>query len=233
MTPGGAGEKMNLLFILLSFLGWCASSYSIANDVPPALERGDFQVFESNLLTFGFLPQMDNPTLVALSQSNRYFRQLTLQQRNQRLENLVQQYQNNFNENAPCVAAQEGKYQLFLNLLPSQANLSRRYVDGKTLLYCAVEGQNIQIVDHLLNLGAPIYLGGESLMPLIHVAVLKKNIQMVAHLIELGYPINEKNQYGQTALYLAELYQHWDIVAYMKARGGEAIPEIVYGCFGH
>lgn len=103
-----------------------------------------------------------------------------------------------------CTAAQTGNLTIVNLLLNSNANfLQKNLSNGLTPVFCAIEGNNISILEKLFDEGISIRTRTEQGLTMVQYAALLGREQMLSFLLTKGADPNMQNMYGQTALHYA------------------------------
>lgn len=103
-----------------------------------------------------------------------------------------------------CAAAQTGNIDAVNVLLDANANiLQKNASNGLTPVFCAIEGNNIEILEKLLDEGVSIRTRTEQGLSMVQYASLLGREQMLSYLLTKGADPNMQNMYGQTALHYA------------------------------
>lgn len=103
-----------------------------------------------------------------------------------------------------CAAAQTGNKDIVNLLINADANiLLKNASNGLTPPFCAIEGNNIDILDKILEQGVSIRTRTETGLSMVQYASLLGHEQILSYLLAKGADPNMKNIYGQTALHYA------------------------------
>ncbi len=103
-----------------------------------------------------------------------------------------------------CTAAQTGNLEIVNLLLHENANiLQKNASNGLTPIFCAIEGNNIKVLDKLFEEGISIRTRTEHGLTMAQYASLLGREQMLSYLLLKGADPNMQNIYGQTALHYA------------------------------
>lgn len=124
-----------------------------------------------------------------------------------------------------CVAAETGSLDMVDILLQGDVNLVKRNLSNNlTPLFCAIKGNNIQIIDKFVNSGISINTRNENskgISPIHYAAALGRD-NVISHLIKLGADVNVTNLDGQTPLHNAVLQDNI-VVLYMLLNSGAKV----------
>ena len=124
-----------------------------------------------------------------------------------------------------CVAAETGNLDMVDILLQGDVNLVKRNLSNNlTPLFCAIKGNNIQIIDKFVNAGISINTRNENakgISPIHYAAALGRD-NIISHLIKLGADVNVSNLDGQTPLHMAVLQDNI-VVLYMLLNSGAKV----------
>lgn len=121
-----------------------------------------------------------------------------------------------------CIAAETGNFAVFSAMMQGDVNLVlRNFSNGLTPIYCAIKGNNIQVVDKIVKSGIGLnfrtdLVGGIS--PLHYAAALGLD-NMVSYLTSAGADVNITDVNGQTPLHKA-VNQDNIVVLYILLNAG-------------
>lgn len=103
-----------------------------------------------------------------------------------------------------CAAAQTGNKEIVNILLSSDANvLLKNTANGLTPPFCAIEGNNVDVLDKILNQGVSVRTRTATGLSLVQYAALLGHEQILSYLLSKGADPNMQNIFGQTALHYA------------------------------
>jgi ankyrin repeat protein len=103
-----------------------------------------------------------------------------------------------------CVAAQSGNEKIVDFMINNRANvLQKNTIDGLTPVFCAVDGKNINIMNHFFKSGISYNTRSANGLTLLQYATLTGNTEILSYLLKVGADPNMQNKYGQTALHYA------------------------------
>lgn len=103
-----------------------------------------------------------------------------------------------------CTAAQTGNLGIVNILLHENVSiLQKNASNGLTPVFCAIEGNNIKVLEKLFDEGISIRTRTEQGLTMVQYASLLGREQMLSYLLIKGADPNMQNIYGQTALHYA------------------------------
>jgi ankyrin repeat protein len=110
-----------------------------------------------------------------------------------------------------------------IETLIHEANQDLQAADGwgNTVLHSAVMLGQVEIVMHLLKLGANSNVKNNRGETPLHLAVKYDQFEIVTHLVALGAPINAQNNEGESALFGAVKRNNMEIVKHLLEQGGD------------
>lgn len=119
-----------------------------------------------------------------------------------------------------CAAAQTGNKDIVNILLNADANiLTKNISNGFTPAFCAIEGNNIDVLDMFLNQGVSVRLRTETGISMVQYAALLGREQILSYLLNKGADPNMQNIYGQTALHYAVTQDNSYILSILLSSG--------------
>ena len=125
--------------------------------------------------------------------------------------------------NSPlCVAAETGNLTMVNFLMQGGANLIvRNFSDGLTPIYCAIKGDNVQVVDKFVKSGMGVNFRTDLYdgISLLHYAAALGLDNIVSYLLEQGADVNIQDSTGQTPLHKA-VTQNNIVVLYALLNAG-------------
>ncbi len=126
-------------------------------------------------------------------------------------------------------AAKSGKVKNMEILLACGAKIDH----FNALLHLAVENNRIEVVKFLLNRGANINARDTMVgMSVLHKAVEANYRLMTEFLLSNGANIHSKNNLGETALHIAAIKAHIDIIELLLSQGADIQARTIDGWFG-
>ncbi|MFN7095826.1 MAG: ankyrin repeat domain-containing protein, partial [Burkholderiales bacterium] len=130
--------------------------------------------------------------------------------------------QTNYGENALHLAAYKGYLASCKLLIQYNINLNLKASRDFTALHYAIEGNQIAVVEYLMNVGA--YLQAKTdflgLTPL-HLAIVFGNFECVQLLLEQGADIETKGRLGGTPLHVAARKGQAELVKLLLSKGAQ------------
>ena len=121
-----------------------------------------------------------------------------------------------------CVAAETGNYEIFNLLMKGNVNFVKSNLsNGMSPIFCAIKGNNIQIINKLISAGISVNSKNESaggISPAHYAAALGRD-NILTHLINMGANVNAINLDGETPLHMA-VSQKNIVVLYMLLNSG-------------
>ncbi|MCR5262151.1 MAG: ankyrin repeat domain-containing protein [Candidatus Gastranaerophilales bacterium] len=105
-----------------------------------------------------------------------------------------------------CIAAASGNLAMVNVLLQGDANLVvRNFSDGLTPIYCAIKGDNVQVLDKFVRSGMGVNFRTDLYdgISLLHYAAASGLDNIVSYLIQSGADVNIQDSNGQTPLHKA------------------------------
>ena len=131
-----------------------------------------------------------------------------------------------------CVAASTGKLDMVNILLKGDVNLVRKNSsDGLTPVFCAIEGNNIAILDKLRDAGLILSTRNDrsdGISPLHYAAALGRD-NMASYFLKNGADVNVRDVDGQTPLHKAILQDNIVVLYVLLNAGADANAEDFYG----
>lgn len=121
-----------------------------------------------------------------------------------------------------CVAAETGNLKMVNILLQGEANLIvRNFSDGLTPVYCAIKGDNVQVLDKFVKSGMGVNFRTDLYdgISLLHYAAALGLDNIVSYLLEQGADVNIQDSTGQTPLHKA-VTQNNIVVLYALLNAG-------------
>lgn len=113
------------------------------------------------------------------------------------------------------IAAFRGILELAKNVLPKEVcKISDVTSDGSNVLHYAVQSKNFDLIKYLASLKAinkTTSRGGT----VLHLAVMFNSFNLVKYFVELNIQIDSVTYFGETALTIACIYKHNDIIHYL------------------
>ena len=96
-------------------------------------------------------------------------------------------------------------------------NLFAHNAVGDTLLHSAVYHDLPEVVEHLLQLGAPIEARGEYGFTPLHVAAFRGNVRIATLLLSAGANREVRSEWGESPLHLAHQNRHPELIRLLEA----------------
>lgn len=120
------------------------------------------------------------------------------------------------------IVAQEGDFKMMSYLVKYGGNVNAQNTDGFSVLHRAVESENLDIIDLLIDEGATVDIRdfGGGVTPL-HFSILLEKIKATRFLIRKGADVTLKNKYGTSSLDMAQHTGNRELIQLIQNALGE------------
>ncbi|MFN6564992.1 MAG: ankyrin repeat domain-containing protein [Nostoc sp. ChiSLP01] len=127
-----------------------------------------------------------------------------------------------FGRDALCLACINGNLEVVQILIQAGVNINQQDYEGDTPLLMALRNAHIELAKFLIQSGADVNAkNNEHHTPLMEAVQKQEHLELIKMLIESGADVNAVSKDGDTAMTLADLFDHHQVIELLAQYGVE------------